>query len=69
MRTPSYTSLDDALESVALYGIELKNGNINHAPMVAEALCALGYPDAVTPWMARYRERIPMLVPLGPRGR
>ena len=58
MRTPSYTSLDDALESVALYGIELKNGNINHAPMVAEALCALGYPDAVTPWMARYRERI-----------
>ena len=58
MRTPSYTSLDDALESVALYGIELKNGNINHAPMVAETLCALGYPDAVTPWMARYRERI-----------
>jgi hypothetical protein len=27
----------------------------SHAPMVAEALCALGRPDAVTPWLERYR--------------
>ena len=58
MRAPSYASLDDALEILALYGIELKNGNSNHAPMVAEALCALGRPDAVMPWIARYRERM-----------
>jgi hypothetical protein len=58
MRTPSYASLDDALEIVAPYGIALKNGNSNHAPMVAEALCALGRPDAVMPWIARYRERM-----------
>jgi hypothetical protein len=58
MRAPSYSSLDDALESLAGYGIALKNGNSNHAPMVAEALCALGRPDAVTPWIARYRERM-----------
>ena len=32
-------------------GTELKNGNSNHAPMVAEALCAMGRPDAVMPWM------------------
>jgi len=58
MRAPSYASLDDALDILAPYGIELKNGNSNHAPMVAEALCALGRPEAVTPWIARYRERM-----------
>jgi Questin oxidase-like len=58
MRAPSYSSLDDALEVLADRGIELSNGNSNHAPMVAEALCAMGRPDAVTPWLARYRERM-----------
>src|SRR5215470_5678983 len=58
MRAPCYASLDDALETLAPYGIELRNGNSNHAPMVAEALCALGRPDAVMPWIARYRERL-----------
>jgi hypothetical protein len=58
MRAPSYTSLDDALETLAPYGTELRNGNSNHAPMVAEALCAMGRPDAVMPWVARYRERL-----------
>ena len=58
MRAPSYAPLDDALETLAPYGIELKNGNSNHAPMVAEALCAMGHPEAVMPWIARYRERM-----------
>jgi Questin oxidase-like len=58
MRAPSYTSLDDTLEAIAGYGVALTNGNSNHAPMVAEALCALGRPEAVTPWIARYRERM-----------
>jgi Questin oxidase-like len=58
MHAPAYVSLDVALETLAPYGIELKNGNSNHAPMVAEALCALGRPDAVMPWIARYRERM-----------
>jgi hypothetical protein len=58
MRAPSYASLDDALEILAPYGIALKNGNSNHAPMVAEALCALGRPEAVMPWLAHYRERM-----------
>jgi hypothetical protein len=58
MRTPSYASLDEALEVLAPYGIELKNGNSNHAPMVAEALCALGRPEAVMAWVERYRERM-----------
>jgi hypothetical protein len=42
MRAPSYSPLDEALEILAPYGIELKNGNSNHGPMVAEALCAMG---------------------------
>jgi questin oxidase-like protein len=58
MRAPSYASLDDALEALSGYGTELKNGNSNHAPMVAEALCAMGRPDAVMPWIARYRDRM-----------
>ena len=58
MRVPSYTPLDEALETLTPFGIELRNGNSNHAPMVAEALCALGRPEAVMPWIARYRERM-----------
>lgn len=58
MRVPSYVSLDDALEVLAGSGMALKNGNSNHAPMVAEALCAMGRPEAVMPWVARYRERL-----------
>jgi len=58
MGAASYTTLDDALETLAGYGIALANGNSNHAPMVAEALCAMGRPDAVMPWIARYRERM-----------
>ena len=69
MRAPSYVSLDDALETLAPYGIELKNGNSNHGPMVAEALCALGRPDAVMPWIARYRERMLPRPPAGGRVR
>ncbi len=58
MSTPPYATLDDALDQIAPYGIELRNGNSNHAPMVAEALCALGRPEAVISWLARYRERM-----------
>src|SRR6202011_2514202 len=58
MPAPSYAPLDEALEILAPYGIELRNGNSNHAPMVAEALCALGRPEAVLPWIERYRERM-----------
>jgi questin oxidase-like protein len=58
MPAPSYTPLDDALEAISPYGIELRNGNSNHAPMVAEALCAMGRPETVMPWIARYRERM-----------
>lgn len=58
MRTPDYSPLDDALDAIAPYGMALGNGNFNHAPMVAEALCALGYPQPVQPWLAAYHGRM-----------
>jgi hypothetical protein len=58
MATSSYGSLDEALAALAGYDIALKNGNSNHAPMVAEAMCAMGRPQTVMPWIARYKERL-----------
>jgi hypothetical protein len=65
MRVPSYEPLDGALDGLSGYGPQLANGNFNHAPMVAEALCALGRPDAVMPWIETYRERMVARGPLG----
>ncbi|MBV9199494.1 MAG: DUF4243 domain-containing protein [Alphaproteobacteria bacterium] len=65
MPISNYAPLDEALKRLSGYDIELKNGNSNHAPMVAEALCAMGRPEAVMPWIARYRDR---LLPLRPPG-
>ncbi len=58
MLVSSYGPLDGALDRLAGYGPGLANGNFSHAPMVAEALCALGRPEAVMPWIERYQERI-----------
>jgi hypothetical protein len=46
------------LDRLSGYATGLVNGNFNHAPMVAEALCAMGRPEAVTPWLERYRDRL-----------
>ena len=58
MPSSSYAALDDALDLLAGHGSALMNGNFNHAPMVAEALCALDCPGAVVPWLERYRARL-----------
>jgi hypothetical protein len=47
--------MDEALELLSAYGPDLANGLTSHAPMAAEALCALGRPDAVMPWLDHYR--------------
>jgi Questin oxidase-like len=57
----AYDALDEALEVVAGTGPEYDPFGTgfcltNHVPMVAEALCALGRPDAVRPWVNRYRK-------------
>jgi hypothetical protein len=51
---------DAALEELAAYGPDLRNGLTSHAPMVVDALAALGRSDAVMPWLAHYR---PQLLP------
>lgn len=56
MNAASYNVMDDALEILSGYGPDLKNGLTSHAPMAAEALCALGRPEAVLPWVERYRK-------------
>jgi hypothetical protein len=65
MPAPAYAPLDDALEILAPYGPDLVNGNFNHAPMVVEALCALGRPEAVFPWIEAYRARLTPRRPAG----
>ncbi|HYU11035.1 MAG TPA: hypothetical protein VEK82_00560 [Stellaceae bacterium] len=65
MPIPCYAPLDEALDRLSGYGPTLANGNFNHAPMVAEALCALGQPEAVTPWIDRYQ---PRMLPRAPAG-
>jgi hypothetical protein len=62
-----YEILDDALDSLADAGPDLVNGMTSHAPMAAEALCALGRPEAVMTWLEGQR---PELLPWpAPRAR
>jgi hypothetical protein len=64
---PSYAALDEALDGLAPYGPDLRNGLTSHAPMAVEALCALGRPDAIGPWLARYRAGLlPRPAPVSP---
>ncbi len=56
MRTAAYDSMDTALDVLSAYGPDLSNGMTSHAPMAAEALCAMGRPAAVLPFLESYRE-------------
>jgi len=56
MNPAAYRSMDGALEILSAYGPDLANGLTSHAPMAAEALCAMGRPEAVIPWVERYRK-------------
>jgi hypothetical protein len=49
--TKDYSQMDAALALLRGYGPELTNGFTNHAPMVTEALSAMGRADAVMPWL------------------
>lgn len=55
---PALDALDFALIDLARYGPALANGFTNHAPMVAEALDAIGRGDAIAPWIERYRAKM-----------
>jgi len=49
--TADYSRLDDALVRLQPFGTELSNGFTSHAPMVVEALSALGRSGDVLPWL------------------
>jgi hypothetical protein len=52
-------ALDDALTVFAATAPEYGPlGLSNHGPMAAEALAGLGRPDAIEPWVRRYRDRL-----------
>ncbi len=50
--------IDEALQMLEGTGPEFTRGLSNHGPMAAEALVALGRPDAVAPWVAEYRTKL-----------
>lgn len=56
MTAATYATMDEALDLLSPYGPDLSNGLTSHAPMAAEALCAMGRPDAVLPWLEHYRK-------------
>lgn len=51
-------ALDEALRLLHDREPESRQGLSTHAPMVAEALCALGRPDAAVGWVERYPGRL-----------
>lgn len=55
---PDYSTLDKLLKSIEDCGAELDNTLTNHAPMVLEALCAIGRADAAPAWLERYRHHL-----------
>jgi len=51
-------AMEDALALLAETGPEYGGRLANHGPMAAEALVALGRPEAVVPWVEQYRRRL-----------
>lgn len=54
----AFSTYDLALQSLRGKAPELRNGAPNHAPMVAEALIALGRDDAARGWLASYQPKL-----------
>ncbi len=56
MRGPE--AIEDALALLAPTGPEYAGRLANHGPMAAEALVDLARPDAVVPWVEKYKKRL-----------
>lgn len=60
----SEEAMDEVLERLRGTGVDVRNTVMpNHAPMAAEALCAMGHGHAALAWVEKVRER---LLPLPP---
>ena len=53
---PDYRALDAALSRLESVSATLANGYFNHAPMVVEALCAMGQGDSALNWLDQEAE-------------
>jgi hypothetical protein len=51
-------AMEDALSLLAPTGPEYAGRLANHGPMAAQALVALERPDAVVPWVEKYKKRL-----------
>ena len=51
----TYATHDEALKALSGKSPELRNGAPNHAPMVVEAMAALGRGEAAPAWIEGYR--------------
>lgn len=58
-----YSMHDRALEALSPCGPNLANGMTSHAPMVVEALAALGRADAALPWVEKNRSNLRLRPP------
>jgi len=54
MADDGYEFLDQALAFLSDTGSLLKNGNVNHTPMVTEALVAMGQGSSALPWVCTH---------------
>ena len=54
----SSEAMDAALVLLGKTGPEYHGGLSNHGPMASEALVRLGLPEAVVPWVERYRRSL-----------
>ena len=54
MTSSDYSLLDPALDPLRHTSAQLRNGFVNHAPMAAEALVAMGQGEAAGPWVAAH---------------
>jgi hypothetical protein len=54
----AYDAIDEAYAIFGRTGPEFGGGLSNHGPMAAEALAAMGRPDAIPEWVNRYAKRL-----------
>jgi hypothetical protein len=55
---PETSAMEDALALLAPTGPEYAGRLANHGPMAAEALVELARPEAVVPWVEKYKRRL-----------
>src|SRR4030095_2568354 len=56
--SPAQDAMEEALALLEGTGMEYRGGLANHGPMAAEAIATLHRPEAVVPWVERYKRAL-----------